>query len=137
MSHVSMWDAPPLNQIMIVDLATLLRGGDEPSEVGDPPGEAGDPQSNELRLGETSPRALVLAASSVRRSIRDPAENGSGSMVAISSREVSEYPLILTAKRDLLYRGMEGNRSCGKTGIEIASAAVRRQKFFRYERFLF
>jgi hypothetical protein len=80
-----MWEAPPLNQIMMVDLATLLRGVDEPREVG-------EPKSDELRLGETSPRALVLAASSVRRSIRDPAENGSGSMVAISSREVSEYP---------------------------------------------
>ena len=32
MSHVSMWEAPPLNQIMIVDLATLLRGGMNPGK---------------------------------------------------------------------------------------------------------
>src|SRR5262245_33045307 len=61
MSQVSMCDAPPLSQIMIVDFAALVRGA--------------------ANAGATTPRALVPATRKAGRSTGDPANNGKGSIV--------------------------------------------------------
>ena len=78
-----MCDAPPLSQIIIVDFATFVRG-------------FGLASADELSDGNL-PRAPAAATSKDRRSIGDPAEKGSGSIVRrppahTTHKNVLKYP---------------------------------------------